>query len=70
MVSDPLVANETAARQRGIAVLGAGEKMMNGSLALHEDIGVILPNTLVGVSDWLGLSTKTAIDVSWQIDGF
>ena len=68
MVSDDLITDETAARQRGLSVLGAGGKIMNVSLTLplHEDTGVILPNTLVGVSDWLGLSTKTAIDVSWQ----
>lgn len=68
MVSDPLITDETAARQRGLSVLSAGGKIMNVSLTLplHEDTGVILPNTLVGVSDWLGLSTKTAIDVSWQ----
>lgn len=68
MVSDPLITDEAVARQRGLSVLGSGGRVMTTSLTvpLHEDIGIVLPNTLVGVSDWLGLSTQTAISISWQ----
>lgn len=68
MVSDDLITDEAAARQRGLSVLSAGGKIMDVSMTvpLHKDIGVVLPNTLVGVSDWLGLSAKVSIDVSWQ----
>ena len=56
------------ARNKGMAILSAGGKRFDTDLTLplHGDTGLILPNTLVGVADWVGLTNKLSVSANWE----
>lgn len=68
MFVHPLIGDEAAARSKGIAILSSGGKKLKVDITmpLHSDVGLILPNTLVGYGNNIGLSNRVGIDVSWN----
>ncbi|MFN7817804.1 MAG: hypothetical protein ACK5OQ_16365 [Burkholderiales bacterium] len=76
MVTDPLITQAVAARQRGIAVLGdTGRKAMLGlRLPVLQETGVILPGKFVrytdGTDEMIGIVRGTSVEATspemWQ----
>ena len=68
MFTHALIGDEAVARNKGMAILSAGGKRFDTDLTLplHGDTGLILPNTLVGVADWVGLTNKLSISANWE----
>lgn len=68
MFTHALIGDEAVARNKGMAILSAGGKRFDTDLTLplHGDTGLILPNTLVGVADWVGLTSKVSVSASWE----
>ena len=68
MFTHALIGDEAVARNKGMAILSAGGKRFDTDLTLplHGDTGLILPNTLVGVADWVGLTNKLSVSANWE----